>query len=165
MRERREVAAGADRAFLWNNRMHAPVQHLAKQLDDLVTDSAETERQDVRTQQHHRPHLLSGKRISNSACVAAYKVQLKLAQFAMRNPGIGELAKSGVDSVNHLIAPNDLFDQFARRQNPRTRQRRNVNGLASQSDRCELNKRNLLPLQLHLGSLVRIVEALKRGSV
>src|SRR5206468_5455115 len=101
MRQRSEIAASAYRAFFWNDRMDAPVEHFAKQLDDLVTDSTQAQGQDIPPQHHHRPHLGLGQRISNSARVAADKIQLKLAQFSMRNPDIGELAESRIDSVDH----------------------------------------------------------------
>src|SRR5439155_18962573 len=166
MGKRSEITARANRAFFRNHWIDAPVQHFAKQLDDFATNSTEAERQNIRTQHDHRAHLGLRQRISNSTGVAADKVQLKLTQFALRNSDVGELAESGGDSVNHRIARNDLFDQFARGKNTRTRERRNVNGLASDSDRCKLDKRNLLPLQLHSGSLVRIVEAEKeKGQV
>src|SRR6266496_5332799 len=154
MGQRRQIAACAYRAFFRDHWTDAPVQHCAKQLDDLATDSTEAERQNIRPQHHHCPHLGLRQRISNSTGVAADKVQLKLTQFALRNSDVGELAESGGDSVNHRIACNDLFDQFARGNNTRTRERRNVNGLASDSDCRELNKRNLLALQLHSRSLM-----------
>src|SRR5882762_859813 len=162
MRERSEIPAGANRAFLRNDRTDAPVEHFTKQLDHLATDATQTEGQDVRAQHHHRAHLRLGQRISNSAGVTADEVQLKLAQFAMRNPDIGEFAESGGDSIHRGIAHDDLFDQFARRENTRTRERRNVNGFPSESDRRELKKGNLLAVQLHSDTLVRIVEPLKR---
>src|SRR5437899_4651676 len=161
MGQRRQIAACAHLAFLRDHWTDAPVQHFAKQLDDFATDSTEAERQNIRPQHHHCAHLGLGQRISNSTGVAADKVQLKLTQFAMRNADIGELAESGVDSVNDRIARNDLFDRFARGENTRPHDSRNASRLATDSDRCELNKRNLLALELHSGSLVRIVEAEK----
>jgi len=81
--------------------------------------------------------------------VATHKVQLKLAQFVAPNPNLSELTKSSVDSVNRCVPLDDLFDQFARCKDARTREISNVNGLASAGDRCKLNKRNLLAIQLH----------------
>ena len=161
MRQRSEIAAGADGAFFGNDRIDPPVEHFTKQLDDLATDSAQAEREDVRAQQHHRAHLRLRKRISNSTGVTADEVQLKLAQFFARNADLSELAESGVDSVNHCVPRNDLFDQFPRCEDARTREIRNANGFAREGDGLELNKRNLLAVQLHPRSLVRIVEPLK----
>ena len=61
----------------------------------------------------------------------------------MRNTDIGELAETGVDSVDHRVARKDLFDHSARGKNTRARVRRNANGLAFESDGSELNKRNV----------------------
>src|SRR5215469_1966070 len=158
MCQRRQVAARTHRAFFRNHWTNAPIEHFAEQLDDLETDSTETEGQNIRPQHHHCPYLRLRHWISNSAGVAADKVQLELAQFAMRNADLGELAESSVDSVNDRITLNDLFDCFARGENAWSRHRRNPNGLASASHRCKLEKRNLLTLELHLRSLVRIQE-------
>src|SRR5260370_8761059 len=57
MRERREIAAGADRAFLRNDWVDAPVEHFAKHLDDFAADSAESQSNHVGPHNHHRPHL------------------------------------------------------------------------------------------------------------
>src|SRR5262249_26808895 len=113
MRKWSKIAAGANGAFFRNDRIHPPVEHFTKQIDDLAADSAQAEREDVRAQQHHRSHLRLRERISNSTGVTADEVQLKLAQFFARNADVSELAKSGVDSVNHCVPLNDLFDQFA----------------------------------------------------
>jgi len=44
-----------------------------------------------------------------------------LPQFVVRHPNIGEFAEPGVDSVNHGVARNDLFDNFARSSGAQTR--------------------------------------------
>ena len=79
MRKRREIATGADRSLFRNDRMHAAVEHVAKQLDDFAANSAEAEREHVCPQQHHCAHLGFRKWRANSAGVATDKVQLKLA--------------------------------------------------------------------------------------
>src|ERR1041385_8543692 len=114
MRKWREVAACTDRAFFWNNRMHPPIKHFAKQIDNFDTHSAEAERQNIGTQHHHRAHLWFGERCSNSAGVTANKVQLKLAQVTARDSNIRQLAETSGNTVNHHIARNDFFDEFAR---------------------------------------------------
>src|SRR5438552_16526924 len=162
MGKRCKVATRADRAFFRNNRVHTAVEHLAKQLDDIPTDSAEAERQHVRPEQHHCAHLGFGKWLANSAGVTTDKIQLKLPQFVVRHPNIGEFAEPGVDSVNHGVARNDLFDNFARSSDARTRQWRDCNMLATNCDCSDLLQSKRLTIQLHLRSLATIVEALKR---
>src|SRR4029077_8923027 len=88
MRERREIAAGADRAFLRNDRVDAPVEHFAKHLDDFKADSAESESKHVGPQQHHRARLRLRKWIANSASVTANKIELELSQIVLRDANI-----------------------------------------------------------------------------
>src|SRR5438093_12993256 len=99
MRKRREIAARADRAFFRNNGVHAAVEQLAKQLDDIPTDSAEAERQHIRPEQHHGAHFGFGKRFANSAGMTTDKVQLKLPPFVLRHSNIRAFAEAGVASV------------------------------------------------------------------
>ena len=48
MRERSEIAAGADRAFFWNDRRHTPIEQLTECVDDFETDAAEAEGKHIR---------------------------------------------------------------------------------------------------------------------
>src|SRR2546430_802459 len=105
MRQRSEIAAGADGAFFGNDRIDPPVEHFTKQLDDLATDSAQAEREDVRAQQHHRAHLRLRKRISNSTGVTADEVRLKLAQFFARNADLSELANYKLPGTRTYFLP------------------------------------------------------------
>src|SRR6266700_5005439 len=117
MCERREIATGADGTFFWNDRMHAAVQHLAKHLNYLQPNTAEAERQHVCAQQHHRANLGLGQRLTNSAGVAANKIELKLGQRIALNANIRELAESRRDAIDRRITRDDFFDKFTRRQN------------------------------------------------
>src|SRR6187551_567900 len=121
MRKRREIATRTNRAFLRNNSVHTAIKHFAKQLDDLTSDPAEAERQHVRPEQHHCAHLGFGKRFTNSAGMTTNKVQLKLSQFVLWHPNIRQFTETGVDSVNHSIASNNLFNDFAGSSDARTR--------------------------------------------
>src|SRR5262249_40885360 len=108
-------------ALFRNNSVHTVVEHLGKQLDDLPTDSAEAQRQHVSPEQHHCAHLRFRKRPANSARVTTDKVQLELPQFVLWHSNIREFTETSVDAVNHGVARNDLFDNFARSSNTRTR--------------------------------------------
>src|SRR5206468_9847357 len=154
MRKRREIATRADRAFFRNNGVHTAVEHLAKQLDDIPTDSAEAERQHVRSEQHHCAHLGFRKWRANSAGVTTDKIQLKLPQFLLRHSNIGKFSETGVDSVNHGVARYYLFDNLARSSDARTRWWRGCNMLVTNCDCSDLFQRERLTVQLHLRSLV-----------
>src|SRR5882724_5669985 len=57
MRQWREIATCTDRAFFRNNWMHAPIKHLTKQLNNFRANAAESKREDVCAQQHHRANF------------------------------------------------------------------------------------------------------------
>ena len=82
------------------------------------------------------------------------KVQLELAQIVLWYPHIGELAETGVDAVNHLIAVNDLLDQFTRRGNARACRGRDCDILAIDRYSSDLLQRKRVTVELHLRSLV-----------
>ena len=82
------------------------------------------------------------------------KVQLKLPQFVLRHSNIGEFAEAGVDSVNYGVARDDLFDNFARSSDARTRRWRDRNMLVTNCDCSDLLQSERLTVQLHLRSLV-----------
>src|SRR5206468_3685946 len=148
-----EVATRADRAFFRNNGVHTAVEHFAKQLDDIPTDSTEAERQHVRPEQHHCAHLRCRKWLANSTGMTTNKVQLKLPQFILRHSNIGEFTETCVDSVNRAVARDDLFDNFARSSDARTRCWRDCNMLVTNCDCSDLLQGECLTVQLHLRSL------------
>ena len=80
------------------------------------SDSAETEREHIRPEQHHRAHLRFGERLADSAGVAANKIQLELPQVVVRDVNIREFAEAGVDPVNNRVARDDLFDDSCGKQ-------------------------------------------------
>src|SRR5204863_6084365 len=129
MCEWREIATGTDRAFFWNDRMHVAVQHLTKHCNDLWANTAEAEREHVCAQQHHCANFGLRKRFTDSAGVAANKIELELAQCLARNANVREFTKTRRYTVNHGVTRNDFFDNFARCENTRLRERGNLNCL------------------------------------
>jgi hypothetical protein len=79
---------------------------------------------------------------------------LKLPQFVLRHSNIGEFAEAGVDSVNYSVARDNLFDNFARSSDARTRWWRDCNMLVTNCDCSDLLQSERLTVQLHLRSLV-----------
>src|SRR5260370_15925469 len=138
MRERREIAAGADRAFLRNGWVDAPVEHFAQHLDDFEADSAESESKHVGPQQHHRARLRLRKWIANSASATANKIELELSQSIVRDANVGQFAKTGAHTINDRVPCDDLFDNLARSNNPRMRGWRDCHGRISERHRGDL---------------------------
>src|SRR6266571_2568095 len=119
MSERREIAAGPDRAFFWNDRRDMPIEHLAENLDDFEANSAQANGKHICAQQHHCAHLRFRERITNSASVTANKVQLKFGQLAARDANVGQLAEAGADTVHDCVTRYDIFDDLTRSKDPR----------------------------------------------
>src|ERR1039458_1507954 len=74
MRQRREIATRSDRSFFGNHRMQTAVQHLAKHLDNLQTNPAKAERENIRAQQHHRAYFRLRERPANAASVTPNEI-------------------------------------------------------------------------------------------
>src|SRR3984893_1097500 len=113
MSERGEIATGADRSFFWNDRIEAAVEHFTEHLDDSRTDSAQSQGQHIRAEQHHRAHFRFRKWRADATRMTADKVELKLAQFAMRNAHIRQLPESSGHAVNDRVARDDVLDDFS----------------------------------------------------
>ena len=104
MRERREIATGADRTLLRDQRDDAAIQHRHEQLDHFQPNPAEPERENVRPEQHHRAHFRLTERPADAAGMAADEIHLQLLAFLGRNMDVGELPESGADAVDHFAA-------------------------------------------------------------
>src|SRR5215469_9599938 len=129
MCERREIATGAYRTLFWNDWVHTAIEHFAKHLNHLKANTAEAECEHVRAQQHHCAHFRLRKWLTDSAGVAANKVELKFTQGVAWNTNVREFAKPRCNAVNNSITRNDFFDDPARRQNTRSRERGNLDRL------------------------------------
>ena len=57
MRQRRQVPTRSDGALFRDDRRHPATQEFAQQLDHFQANAAQTEHEDVRAEEHHRPHF------------------------------------------------------------------------------------------------------------
>src|SRR2546430_12549183 len=114
MRERSEIATGANRSFFGHDRINAAVQHFAKELDHLDSDAAETKREHVGAQENHRAHFRSRERLADAAAMAADKIELQLAERIRLNFDIGEFPETGADPIDDLALLENFFDDGAR---------------------------------------------------
>ncbi len=114
--QRRQVAAGADRAA----RRHAGVDAMIEQGDQRLergeADAREAFREHVGAQRHRRPHGADRQRIAQPGGVAAQQVELQRFERVRRDRDLGERTEAGVDAVRRLIAARAPFDHRARSQ-------------------------------------------------
>ena len=80
VRQRREVAAGADRAAARHARMDAAVEQREQRLERLDADAGEALRQHVGAQRHRRAHRAHRQRLADAGGVAAQQVELQRAR-------------------------------------------------------------------------------------
>ena len=113
VRQGNEVSACTEAAFFGNHGMHARVEHLEQRLHRGKTDAGETTDQRVEAKQHHAAHDLGGKRFSRAAGVAHDQIPLQLSCILVRNARIGELAKSGGETIDCLSALEHRLDMRA----------------------------------------------------
>ena len=113
MRERREVAARADRSARGHVRQHAAVQALEQQLDRRDVRAREPLRERVRAQQHRRAHDVVRIRLADAAGMAAQEPELELLAELLRDVGRDEAAEARVHAVRVLAL--DPVDERSRR--------------------------------------------------
>ncbi len=129
VRERREVAARADRAAGGDARQHAPVQALDQQLDRLDARAGVALCERVRAQQHRRPDDVGRIGLADPTRMAAEQPELELLDLIVGNRLGDEAAEAGVDAVGVLRRP---IDQRTGRLHART-------SLVGERDRCAVD--------------------------
>ena len=77
--------------------------------------------QHVGAQRHRRAHDRYRQRFADAGGVAAQQVDLQLGERVGRDPNLGEVAESGVDAVDRLVAAREGVDDRARRVDTGTR--------------------------------------------
>ena len=113
VRERREVARGADRPAARDHRDDAALQQPEQQLDQLHADARVPPPQRRREQQHHAAHDLGLERRARPDGVRAQQVDLQLGRVGGVDPHGRELAEAGGDAVDHAARRHRLLDHRA----------------------------------------------------
>ncbi len=115
VRQRRQVAARANRSTRRHVRVNAAVQRVDEPLQRLEPDAREPLRQHVRPQRHRRADDGHGERIADAGGVAAEQVHLQRPERVWRDADFRELAEAGVDAVGRLVALREAVDDGPRR--------------------------------------------------
>ena len=115
VRERREVAAGPDRAAARHDRVDARVQHGDQQIQRRAPDARESLRQHVRAKRHHRAYGRHAQRRVDARRVAPQQIALQLAERALLDLDFGERSEAGVDAVDRRVSGGVALDDGARR--------------------------------------------------
>ena len=149
MRERSEIATGTDRSLLGNDRINATIQHLAEQLNHLKSHTAKPKREHIRTQENHRAHFRNRERLTNSATVAADKIELQFPQRFRFDFDIGKFAESGADSVDDVTALENFFDDVPRFANSLARFACQFDRFIAKCDCIQLRERNRASSNFH----------------
>jgi hypothetical protein len=67
--------------------------------------------------------------------VTPHQIHLQLGEALRRNGDFGELAETGVDSIDDFIALNDVVDDLARAEHALARRRRELHPSTLDGDR------------------------------
>ena len=98
--ERREVAGGADRALLRDDRMQAGVEEGDEAFDELELRARIVRGEGVGAQQHHRPRGVLGEGLADTGRVRQHGLALVFGHVADEDALILEQADAGVEGVH-----------------------------------------------------------------
>jgi hypothetical protein len=153
VRERREIARGADRAAAGHEREDALVQALEEELDSLDARSREPLGQRVRAQYHRGAHDLVGIRLPHPTRVAAQEAELQLLRELRWNRLRDEAAETGVDAVGVLAGRlrRCAVDERTGGGHPGAAVVGDRGGDSVDCDRPDIVDREIVPVQTHSG--------------
>src|SRR6185369_17666015 len=107
-----QISAGSKTSLFRNNRMHAAVKTFDDQLKGFNTNSGETARQRIGSDQQYRPHSWRIERIANADGMAENDIALKLLDFIRADYLVLERAKTSRYAIRDLTT----LDQPIHRQ-------------------------------------------------
>ena len=108
MRERREIAAGADRTLGRHARQHVGVVEPDQRIDQLAAHAGVTARQRGDLERQHEPHHGRRQRIAHAHGMRQDQVALQELELLVRDVRLRQPPKAGIDAVGRLPAPDDL---------------------------------------------------------
>ena len=118
VRQRREIARGAEAPLFGHDRMDAEAQEVEQAVDDQRTAAAVAEGQRVGAQEQHRPHDLARERRADAGRVAHQQVLLEETGLFGGDERGGEVTEAGRDAVDHGTLGDQRFDDVARLLHP-----------------------------------------------
>ena len=114
VRERRQVAARAERAVLGHDRREAGVQQREHRLGHDGPGPRAAHRQGAGAQEQHRAHDLALDRGAHPGGVRAHQRSLELLAPLGRDGDVGERAEAGRDAVGGLLRSREPRDDLGR---------------------------------------------------
>ena len=129
VRERREVAARAERPVLGHDRGDPGVEQREHRLGQQRPRAGAAHRERARAQQHHRPDDLGLDRRAHPGGVRAHERALQLLAALDGDRDVGERAEAGRDAVGRLLAAGQPLDDRRARLHRAPRLGRERHGL------------------------------------
>ncbi len=114
MRQRRQVARCADRTLGGNGRGDAGVVDGDQGVDDQWTHARKAARQAADFHQHDQAHYRVRQQLAGADRMRQDQVALQFFQLFVRDAGLGQDAKTGVDAVGGVTLGHDRVDRCGR---------------------------------------------------
>ncbi|MCY1172268.1 hypothetical protein D9M73_124000 [compost metagenome] len=111
VRQRREIAARADRALARDDRGQALVEHRLEQGDRLRLHARCPLPQARQLQCHHQPDDRHGRRRAGAGRMAQHDVALERCEIVIADPHARQFPKAGVDPIDRRALGEDARDR------------------------------------------------------
>ena len=115
VRQRRQIARGADRALAGHHWHQAIGQHRLQHGDGGGAHARGTLGEARELEGQHQPNDGHGRRLANTCRVRQHDVGLQPRQVGRRDAHAGELAEARIDSVDRLALGHDGLDRMGAR--------------------------------------------------
>ena len=94
--------------------MDAPIDHVAEEVDDFGPHTGSARGQRVCPKQEDGPHDIHRKWRPDADRMAPDEIALEGSELVVRDTHGGEVAETGVDTVDRIVGSSDLRDDFRR---------------------------------------------------
>ena len=116
VRERREIARGADRALARNDRQHVGIDEGGQRLHGGERDAGGALRQRIELHQQDQPRDARRQRRADARRMRAHDVDLQPVEILRRDARLGQLAEAGVDAIDRVARASSRFTVSAERR-------------------------------------------------
>ena len=143
VRERREVAGGADRALRGHVRHQSRVVHGDQRVDDFFPHAGRTAREARGLEREHQAHHRRRQRIADTDAVRSDQVELKRGEIVLADARLRELAEAGIDAIDRRVAARGALHDVGRCLQRRAYRRIERERHAARVDRGDLGEAEL----------------------
>ena len=112
MRQRRQIARGADRSLARDHRQDVPIEKPHQRFHGLEADAGSALREGIDLEQQDGANDRHIEGSPDARCMRTHDIELQRGKIGRRDALLGELAEAGIDAIDSIAGGEEARHSF-----------------------------------------------------